>query len=346
MYYFCCMKLLKRDDFRENIFKRDNYKCVWCSNIAVDAHHIIERKLFSDGGYYLENGVSLCAPCHVLAEQTLLSCSDLRLKAGINIVVLPEHFDPDYVYDKWGNIILEDGNRVKGELFDSEPVRKILPLEVLNKFLMSTHVKYPRTPHLSWSEKLGKDDRMLESLTPFFGKEVVVTVKMDGENTSMYKDHIHARSLDSAHHPSRDWVKGLWGNFNWLLQDEDRICGENMFAKHTIHYKNLKTYFYVFSYWKNDLCMSWDRTLEMCELLELTHVPVLYRGNFDYDYIRTLYKSEHNDDPCEGYVMRLADAFEYEEFGNSMAKFVSSQFKIGDTHWMYEKIIKNELITA
>lgn len=206
------------------------------------------------------------------------------------------------------------------------------------------HIKYPRTPHLPWSEKLGKDDRMIKSLTPFFDKEVVVTVKMDGENTTMYNDHIHARSLDSAHQPSRDWVKGLWGNFNYMLDENDRICGENLFAKHTIHYKNLKTYFYVFSIWRGDYCMSWDDTLEFSELFGLTTVPVLYRGVFDYDHIRNLYTKEHDGDPCEGYVMRLANGYKFNEFGKSIAKFVSSHFQIGDApHWMYEKIIKNEL---
>jgi hypothetical protein len=337
------VKLLKRDDFRVNIFQRDDFKCVYCSDIAVDAHHIIERKLFADGGYYIENGVSLCSKCHILAEQTLISCEELRRMAGINIVVLPEHFDPEYVYDKWGGIVFDD-YRVKGELFNSEQVQKILPPEILNKFVMAKHVKYPRTPHLPWSEKLSNDDRMIESLTPFVGKDVVVTVKMDGENTTMYHDHIHARSLNSGHHPSRDWVKGLWGNFNYMLDEKDRICGENMFAKHTIHYKNLKTYFYVFSIWREETCLSWDDTVEMCQLLDLTTVPVLYRGTFDYDHIQSLYKKEHNGDPCEGYVLRLADEFKIDEFGKSIAKFVSSHFQIlTSKHWMYGEIFKNEL---
>jgi 5-methylcytosine-specific restriction endonuclease McrA len=68
------MKLLKREEFKEKVFDRDNNICVNCNDIAVDAHHIVERKLFEDGGYYLENGVSLCSKCHLLAEQTILSC--------------------------------------------------------------------------------------------------------------------------------------------------------------------------------------------------------------------------------------------------------------------------------
>jgi len=338
------MVLLKRDDFRENIFKRDGQKCVWCGNIAVDAHHIIERKLFDDGGYYLENGVSLCGKCHILAEQTVLSCEDLRTRARIEITVLPQHFDPDYVYDKWGNILLDNDHRIPGPMFKMEQVQKVLPVEILNKFSMN-YVKYPRTPHLPWSEKLGKDDRVLDSLNHFFGKEVVVTVKLDGENTTMYKDHIHARSVNSANqnHPSRDWVKGFWGNISYLLGPNDRICGENMFAKHTIHYKNLLTYFYGFSMWDKNSCLSWDDTLEIFSIMGVTPVPVLYRGTFNYDQIRDLYKPEYAGDPCEGYVVRLAEEFEFEEFGKSVAKFVSSRFQIADTHWMYDKIIPNEL---
>lgn len=52
--------LLTRDDFREFVFKRDNHKCVVCGEPAVDAHHILERRLFHDSGYYLDNGASLC----------------------------------------------------------------------------------------------------------------------------------------------------------------------------------------------------------------------------------------------------------------------------------------------
>jgi hypothetical protein len=120
------MVLLKRDDFREKVFKRDKHKCVWCGGIAVDAHHIVERKLFDDGGYYLENGVSVCEKCHLLAEMTIISCEQLREKAGINVTVLPQLFESDYVYDKWGNMILEDDSRLKGPMFNTEQVQKIL----------------------------------------------------------------------------------------------------------------------------------------------------------------------------------------------------------------------------
>ena len=73
-------------------------------------------------------------------------------------------------------------------------------------------VKYPRTYHFEWSPGKTKDDKTLFDLSNFEGKNIVLTEKMDGENTTMMKDWYYARSLDSKDHPSRHWVKGLWGN--------------------------------------------------------------------------------------------------------------------------------------
>lgn len=72
---------------------------------------------------------------------------------------------------------------------------------------MSIYTKYPRTYHLPWSKSCTDDDKVLQNINHFIGKEVIVTEKLDGENTSCYKDHIHARSIDSNNHPSRNWLK-------------------------------------------------------------------------------------------------------------------------------------------
>ncbi len=90
--------IISRDEFREGTFKRDGFKCVICGSHAKDAHHIIERRLFADGGYYLGNGASLCEQHHIEAEQTTLTCDEIRLKAGIENVIIPEHFYADYNY--------------------------------------------------------------------------------------------------------------------------------------------------------------------------------------------------------------------------------------------------------
>ncbi len=175
--------LLDRDTFREGVFDRDGHKCVICGEPAQDAHHIMERKLFPDGGYYLNNGASLCGKHHLEAEMTTLSVEDVRSAAKIpeSKKVLPPAFYEDQRYDKWGNPILANGLRMRGELFDDVNVQRILEQgNVLNKF--TKYVKYPRTWHLPWSPGKSKDDRVLTTPEVFAGQEVVVTVKMDGEN--------------------------------------------------------------------------------------------------------------------------------------------------------------------
>jgi hypothetical protein len=345
------MELLTRDKFRHSVFERDGHKCVICGDnkFPPDAHHIIERRLFDDGGYYIDNGATLCGQHHILAEQTLLSCDMIREKAGIDNIVLPPHLYRDNVYDKWGNIILPTGQRVRGELFYDESVQKILK-PVLGKF--SKYVKYPRTYHLPWSPSYTKDDRVLEDISQFvqFGTNrpyrVIVTAKMDGENTTMYDDYVHARSLESDSHMSRDWVKNLQGCIGHNIPDGWRICGENLYAKHAIHYQNLEDYFQVFSIWnEKNKCLSWDETKVYCELLGLKTVPVIYDGLWDINEINDRYDKYkiNNEDEVEGYVVRIADSFSYGQFRNSVAKFVRENHVQDVVHnWKYQPIIQNK----
>ena len=99
-------KLLTRTEFREGVFARDDHHCVICRTAGQDAHHILERRLFCDpaelGGYFLGNGATLCAAHHIQAEETVLSCEQVREAAGIKQVILPSHLYDDVRYDKWG----------------------------------------------------------------------------------------------------------------------------------------------------------------------------------------------------------------------------------------------------
>lgn len=119
-------KLLSREDFKSKGFKRDNYTCVFCSLPAHSVHHIIERHLFPDGGYYLDNGASVCEQHHWDVEKTDISVEEVRKACGIINIVLPPHLDPNLSYDKWGNIILDNGMREPGEMFWEDNVQKIL----------------------------------------------------------------------------------------------------------------------------------------------------------------------------------------------------------------------------
>jgi len=94
-------ELLTREKFKEAVFNRDNCKCVICGEPPVDAHHIIDRALWPDGGYYLSNGASLCADHHWHCETGKISPDELRAIIGIP-PLLPPQLDPDFTWDKWG----------------------------------------------------------------------------------------------------------------------------------------------------------------------------------------------------------------------------------------------------
>jgi len=332
------MTLLTRDSFRESVFERDKHTCIVCGKPAQDAHHILERRLFSDGGYYLNNGASLCGECHILAEQTVISVEKLRDILHIDSPILPEHFYHDLTYDKWGNIILDNGDRIPGELFDDFSVQKIL-INVIHLF--REYVKYPRTYHLPWSN-LGKSDRKLNNDSSFIGNEVVVTEKLDGENTTLYNDYVHARSLEYEPHESRSFVKKFHSQMSFNIPEGMRVCCENLTAVHSIKYKHLSHFIYGFSMWDGMKCLDWDSTLEWFELLGITPVPVLYRGTYNKDEIHYIYENIQKNREIEGYVVRKTNSFHMHEFNKNIAKFVRPNH-IQDTvhHWKSKKVIFN-----
>lgn len=212
---------------------------------------------------------------------------------------------------------------------------------------MNIYYKYPRTMHLYFSPGTQSDDRLLtkqETLDYFSGKEIVITEKIDGENASLYSDHYHARSLDSKHHESRNWIKQLHGSICAQIPQNYRICGENVFAKHSIFYNALNTYFYVFSIWNDKTCLSWDETKEWCELLGIAHAPVLYEGIWAEESVKVCFTGQSLlGGEQEGYVVRLKEQFEYDDFYKSCAKWVRPKHVQTSKHWLKEEIVPNLL---
>ena len=212
---------------------------------------------------------------------------------------------------------------------------------IKNKAAKVLRFKYPRTPHLPWSPGASKDDVRCVSASLFAGKKVVITEKMDGENTTFYSDHLHARSIDSRHHPSRDWVKRLHASLAHEIPEGWRICGENLYAQHSIVYEQLKSYFYGFSIWNshND-CLSWAETSEWFDILGIESPRILYHGTWDESRVREI---KIDVDTIEGYVVRLTDSFHYCDFGVSIAKWVRQGHVQTDKHWMHSEIKANGL---
>ncbi len=204
-------------------------------------------------------------------------------------------------------------------------------------------VKYPRTLHHPSSPGVGHDDKIARDLSAFEGAEVIVTEKMDGENISIYSDGYHARSLDTGYHPSRDWLAAYQAERGYRLPQGHRICGEYLYARHSIAYQNLPSFFLGFSAWdKTNSCLSWDDTLALFADVEISPTPTIYRGKWRDGLVENLAK-ELNLQQQEGLVVRIAARFSFNEFQRSLVKWVRADHVISDTHWRNAPVVPNGL---
>ena len=204
-------------------------------------------------------------------------------------------------------------------------------------------VKYPRTYHLPYSPSKTDDDKTLSSDAHFADmEEVVVTIKMDGENCTVYNDgSIHARSLDGYGKPWQKMVKGLIQYWCYNIPDGWRVCGENLQATHSIKYTfcSREEMFQCFGiYNENNECISWDDTQEYCINNGIEMVPQIYRGPYDKDKIMEKFNQFCDTmrilgQDVEGFVVRNAAAFHYDDFKDNVGKYVRAHHVQTDEHW-------------
>jgi hypothetical protein len=188
---------------------------------------------------------------------------------------------------------------------------------------------------------------MLPDDNIFVEKEIVVSEKIDGEGFSLYHDYLHARSINSKDHGSRHWLKNLHSHIKYLIPKGWKICGENMFACHSIFYNKLPSYFLVFGIFdENNNYLSWDDVVGYSKILDLVTVPVLYRGIWDIEKVKACFtgKSKFGKEQ-EGYVVRTAESFSFEKFNENTAKWVRENHVTTNGFWMNKPIIPNKLVS-
>lgn len=222
------------------------------------------------------------------------------------------------------------------------------------------HFKYSRTYHLPYSLSRTDDDKTMKDDSCLQGKMVAVSIKFDGENTNVYgrTGFTHARSLDTSSHPSRDWLKSYIQSWVYDLDENLRVCGENVYALHSIHYANLKSYFYGFGLYEGTMCLDLQTTLEIFELLGIHHSPIFYQGIYDKDKILQAFQAYQQGlgivpEGCglpakiingqveylshtsiaEGFVIRNVEAFDMNDFKSNVGKFVRAGHVQTDEHW-------------
>jgi len=184
--------------------------------------------------------------------------------------------------------------------------------------------KFPRTGHLPSSRSKSSDDKTVTPETLAYlnsGIELCTTEKLDGSNYNMTCERAYARSIDGTNHPWDAYARRIWSRVRWDLPENIRLSGESLQGRRSVSYDNLASPFMLFAVWEDDRLLSWDEMTEWAELLELKTVPLLYRGT-SFKEATTVWETAHNEESSEGFVVRDAGSFAYDEYGTHVAKWV------------------------
>lgn len=204
--------------------------------------------------------------------------------------------------------------------------------------------KYPKTLHFPFSPGTHSDDRIARDVDGLVGVEIVVTEKLDGENTCLNKFGVFARSHAApTRNPWAAYLKPFWECVRRDL-GELEVFGESLYAVHSIAYTGLDSHFYVFAVREGRHWLSWDDVAAYAGALGLPTVPVLFRGTVEANEIRPLIealacRTSALSDPDlglserEGVIARVTRAFDNEAFPESVFKWVRRGHVQTDTFW-------------
>ncbi|WP_207423032.1 RNA ligase family protein [Desertivirga brevis] len=216
---------------------------------------------------------------------------------------------------------------------------------------MAISKKYGRTYHYPFSPGTTSDDRIQHNYWELIKDipELVHTEKLDGENNCLSRLGVFARS--HAAPTVSPWTESL--RRFWQLIKHDlghlEIFLENLYAVHSIEYRNLDHHFYVFGVREHDRWLSWEETKFYANMLDLPNVPELQiqtnvsdlkilelevlnlasgRGIFEPFDIKT-----GKPTTIEGIVSRNTQSYSVDSFSENVFKYVRKGHVKTDEHW-------------
>ncbi len=212
--------------------------------------------------------------------------------------------------------------------------------------------KYGRTYHYPFSPGTTSDDRFnhtyWQDINKF--KQLLHTEKLDGENNCLNSMGVFARS--HAAPTTSPWTAQL--RERWALIKNDlgdaELFGENLYAIHSIEYKNIEEYYFIFAVRIKDMWLSWEEVKFYAALFDFPTVPELGVNDVSdltketlKDKIVTLAQDQSvfgSRDPfslqqCtrEGVVSRNIEEFPVTDFQNNVFKYVRKGHVKTDEHW-------------
>jgi hypothetical protein len=205
--------------------------------------------------------------------------------------------------------------------------------------------KYPRTLHFPFSPGAKNDDRIARDYASLIGPELVITEKLDGENTCLNACGVFSRS--HAAPTQNPWATYLYPRWHQLKRDLGGLdlFGESLYGIHSIEYTGLPEHFFLFGVRCEERWESWDTVRLYSELASVPAVPVLWRGRVHnktelqalieelVQQPSALSDPELGLSPREGVVIRRSEAFTGREFETSVMKWVRRGHVQTDEFW-------------
>jgi len=201
--------------------------------------------------------------------------------------------------------------------------------------------KYGRTYHLPWSPGTTSDDKISNDISSLIGTDIIITEKLDGENTGMTNDGVFARS--HATFTTSPWSREVRQLHNLKvrgnLSEDEFLFGENLEGIHSIEYTDLKSYFYIFGLRDNKIWVPWKSVEEYSYLLDIPTVPVLFKGVINTEkelkelVEELVSKRSELGGEIEGIVVRSAGMFHNDDFAENVSKWVRPNHVQTDEHW-------------
>ena len=229
--------------------------------------------------------------------------------------------------------------------------------------------KYPRTPHLFGSKGTPDDKHLSEAESNRFiaDESLIVEEKIDGTNVGIHFTddgqmvlQCRGHLITEGMHPQYDLFK-QWAVVKRAALEERLACdfilfGEWMYARHSIHYRQLPHYFFEFDvYDKENQCfLSLEKRKVILEGSGIHTVPVLKSGSLKrgelVELVGPSWFDSHFENPITGRTDKLMEGLylrtESKGVVTGRAKFVRTEFveKIKQsTHWQQQALVPNVL---
>lgn len=230
-------------------------------------------------------------------------------------------------------------------------------------------VKYPRTPHLFGSSGTDDDKRLGAAASQRFlvDPSLIVEEKLDGTNVGLHFSadgelllQCRGHLITEGMHPQYDLFK-QWATVKRPIL-EDRLearfllFGEWLYARHSVHYRQLPHYFFEFDIYDKEqgVFLSLERRMERLEGLGVPTVPVIHRGVLERELLSSLVGPSRFDsqfeNPATGRTDTLMEGLYFRTEADGLvtgrAKFVRPEFveRLKQSiHWQQQILVPNTL---